>query len=401
MPASSSDRLEGGPVADEAWYEPTSFEVSVSWVYGWAPDAVVTDPSTEHPAEALRAVLREEVLAGPCVVPFSGGRDSSLVLAVACDVAAEAGVELPTALTFRYPGDPAADEDEWQDLLMDHLRGRGQRPPWLIRDIDDELDVVGPLVAPLLAERGHSLWPPAIGATVAIAQEAAGATVLSGEHGDEVLGARRATILSAAVRHRGRLPSPGRRQALHAALPRGVVAAGILASRRRLEWLTPAAGRRSRWLDARESLHDPLRWDNGVRSTAARRGTVLGSRTMEVLTQRWGSRLAAPLAHPRVLAALASFGGPRGLPDRRTGTRLLSGGSLPEAVCARRTKGVFNGSRFHRHTRAVIERWSGEGVDRRWVDVDALRATWTADVLDAGTSSLLQAAWLAQQGAIR
>jgi hypothetical protein len=43
-------------------------------------------------------------------------------------------------------------------------------------------------------------------------------------------------------------------------------------------------------------------------------------------------------------------------------------------------------------------RWSGEGADREWVDVEELRGQWRAGVFDAGTAGLLQAGWLAREG---
>jgi len=81
------------------------------------------------------------------VVAFSGGRDSSLLLAVAADLAAREGLEPPIALTFRYPGDPAADESSWQEFVVAHLRAAHLPFEWVCRDITTELDVIGPLRA--------------------------------------------------------------------------------------------------------------------------------------------------------------------------------------------------------------------------------------------------------------
>src|SRR4051794_21602991 len=58
----------------------------------------------------------------PCYLAFSGGRDSSLLLAVAVHVARERGLELPIALTARYPGHPDTVETKWQDMVARHVR---------------------------------------------------------------------------------------------------------------------------------------------------------------------------------------------------------------------------------------------------------------------------------------
>jgi hypothetical protein len=380
-------------------YAPTPYEVAAGWLHGQVRAAVVSGPHEGEPAAILRDALCEYILAGPCLVPFSGGRDSSLVLAVACSVAREAGVELPTALTFRYPGQPQADETRWQEMVMAHLAELGLRPSWRIRDVTDELDVVGPLITPLLLESGHPLWPPALGAPIAVAQEAAGATVLSGEHGDAVLAFRRATLLMGAVRRRGRgLHRPEWEAVAQAALPRSVLAVNTRLAGWAPPWLTPRGRARWKRLAATDALCDPLRWDRSIRRATSGRSVVVANASIERLSLRWGSHVVTPLADARVIGALARHGGRRGLAHRGALTRLLGGDLLPDELYGRRTKATFTASRFHRHTEATVKRWSGEGADPQWVDVPALKAAWSAGDLHPQMAGLVQAAWLTRQG---
>lgn len=380
-------------------YVPTAFEVACGWLHGELGDAVVTSRSDRSPAEALRDAVRSDLLTGTCLVPFSGGRDSSLVLAVACDVARQAGVDLPTAFTFRHPGQPEADETAWQELVMAHLAELGLRPAWQIRDVTVELDVVGPLVAPLLSKSGHPLWPPNLGAVIALAQTLPGGTVLSGEHGDTVLGLRRATLLAGTARRRGKgLSLTDWRAVADAALPRGVRAAWTRLGGWAPPWLTPVAQRRWRGLAARDTVQDPLRWDRSIRRATATRAAVTGMATIDSVSRTWGTRFASPLGDHEVIGALAGQGGWPGLASRGAMTRLLGGHLLPERLYSRHTKANFTASRFHDHTRATIAGWSGAGVDHQWVDVPALRAAWSVEQVHPQMGGLVQAAWLAQQG---
>src|SRR5699024_7885818 len=78
-------------------------------------------PAQDSTRAALDKVVRDSVRSGPCYVLFSGGRDASLVLALATRAARDNGVPDPIPVTAVYPGDEDADEREWQRLVLDHL----------------------------------------------------------------------------------------------------------------------------------------------------------------------------------------------------------------------------------------------------------------------------------------
>ena len=95
-------------------------------------------------APTVLAALERAVLPAlrrpPCLVSFSGGRDSSAVLAVAAYAAARHGLPAPIPATNRFPGAAEADESAWQERVIAHLG----LSDWLRLDLGDELDVVGP-----------------------------------------------------------------------------------------------------------------------------------------------------------------------------------------------------------------------------------------------------------------
>ena len=57
----------------------------------------------------------------PRIVSFSGGRDSSLVLAVVIRVARREGLPLPIPVTVRPAGDADHVEAGWQELVVRDL----------------------------------------------------------------------------------------------------------------------------------------------------------------------------------------------------------------------------------------------------------------------------------------
>ncbi|HYA10027.1 MAG TPA: asparagine synthase-related protein, partial [Gaiellaceae bacterium] len=91
-----------------------------------------------EPLAAFQAVVRAALERPPCLVSFSGGRDSSAVLAVAADVARRDGLPLPIPATALFPGSAESDESDWQEQVV---RGLGL-DDWLRVDVDDGFDCV-------------------------------------------------------------------------------------------------------------------------------------------------------------------------------------------------------------------------------------------------------------------
>lgn len=354
-------------------------------------------PPGSDPAAALRAALRPALARPPCVVAFSGGRDSSLILAVAADEAARAGLPAPVAFTLRYPGDVAADESAWQELMIGHLQARGLHIDWARRAITDELDLVGPLAAPVLRDHGGPTYPPAIAPTVLLAEVARGGTLVTGNFGDEVLGDHRAATLRAVWRRRGRaMTASDRRAALLAAAPEWGRRALLRTLVDERPWLHGTALDEVRERQVRDLAAQPLRWDASVRAALNPRAVRIGVATRERIAADRDCAVVDPLGSAEFVGALARFGGRWGRLGRTAATTVLGGGLLPAQVAGRRTKARFNGSRFGPVTKEFVRLWSGAGVDPRFVDVDQLRRVWCSAQPAAGSAMLLQQAWLSE-----
>jgi asparagine synthase (glutamine-hydrolysing) len=339
----------------------------------------------------LEGLLTEALTAGSVFVSFSGGRDSSALLALAVHVARREGLSLPVPITSRYPGDPDAEEDEWQELVIRHL----DMPDWLVLDATGSSDALGAWSTRVLRVVGHNVFPPGGVNAGFRAAHARGGVLIAGEPGDWVLGAHRMTILRHVVQRRGRVGPREWRAAAEAAAP---AALRRVAARRRtpdLPWLRPEAIEAHRRAAARDATADPLRWDNAVRSLRSRRFFTMGYPNITAVARAHGTERLDPLGSWRFLHAYAAWGGWRGLPSRTAATRLLCGDLLPEQVLRRRSKASFNRQSFGPATRAFARGWSGAGVDPQLVDADRLRSEWLAERPDGRTLGLLQEAWLA------
>ncbi len=348
--------------------------------------------ASELPA-VLENVLLRSLQRPPCVVAFSGGRDSAGLLAAAARAARRHGLPLPIPATYRFPGVPDSDENAWQDMVVRHIG----LEDWVRIDITDELDLVGPVAAPMLRRYGP-VWPPNSHFGGLLAPHARGGTFVTGVGGDELL-APSAHEAARALSGRRR-PRPGDVRGVAAI----VAPSALRASRARrrvvpLPWLTPDAAAAHAQARARASLQ-PLWWGKSVTHTWWRSRERLALSAS--LTAACGDDVTVvhPFMDRDFLRAVAGALWRLGFPTRAAAMDLLFGDALPEAVRHRSDKAAFFAPFVNRHSRAFIAQWDGTGVDEALVDVAALRACWAEEQVDARSYALLQSAWLAAGSAV-
>lgn len=329
---------------------------------------------------ALDSVLVPALERTPCVVSFSGGRDSSAVLALACDAARRHGLDLPVPVIMRFPQATGADEGEWQELVLGHL-GLGE--PEVV-SLTNELDAVGPLAAAFLLRHG-ARWPGNTHMHAPILALARGGTILTGVGGDELFG-------TSSPRRRARAFLLG-------SLP-GPVRARVHRARHPLDgygWLTAAGRALVAAAVAREEVSWPYRWDRALRHWFASRAFAAMDGNLSLLADDSDVTVVNPLITPPVLAEVMRAGGARGFVARSDAMRWLAGSVLPPAVIERQTKAVFTGALVGDATREFLAGWDGAGVDPTYVDIRRLREGFQVAEPDVRAVLLVQKAWLAKR----
>jgi hypothetical protein len=389
---SSVLRFPDGPVPERAGapYVMRGIELATSLVIGTdrtrAPLPRRPATTAELPG-VLEQVLIPALQRAPCVVAFSGGRDSAGLLAAATHAARRHGLPLPVPATYRFDGIADADESAWQESVVSHLG----LEDWVRVEVTDELDLVGPVAAPILRRFGP-LWPPNSYFAGLLTPHARGGTLVTGVGGDEMLEPGRhrvARLLQGQSR-----PARGDLRALIAPLaPAGL---RVRRGQRRLTalpWLVPDAAAAYAHALARELL-EPLWWGRAVtdgwwrsRQRLAMTASIAAASGDDVTVEH-------PFTDPLFLSAAADALWPAGFPNRGRAMDLLFGDMLPIAVRHRSDKAAFFAPFVNRHTRAFIDSWDGTGVDQTLVDAEALQACWSADRVDARSYALLQSVWL-------
>jgi asparagine synthase (glutamine-hydrolysing) len=376
------------------YYFPTNFEIATSWVHGRLTGGPRRDLH-ESPESVLEELLRPHLLAGTTYVAFSGGRDSSAVLAVANKLARAEGYSLPIPVTERYPEIADADESDWQERVVRFL----DLPDWVRIDVTSENDLLGSAVTDGLRRTGL-IWPPALHLKANLLRRLQPGALLTGEGGDEVFGLRRSTALH--HMHMRRRANSSRQESVRRALQslwpgavrRRSIERGFARSNLQ-PWLHEELLHRHHRLMSADLASEPLRWDRSIRWLSGRRNAALTSRNYELLAAEYGITLGQPFLDERFLDSFAHYGGAFGFPSRTAAMTTLFRHVLPEDVLRRKTKALFNRAFFGEKTRTFAEQWDGTGVDRADVDVDRLRNEWLSDQPSALSSPLLQSAWMA------
>ena len=372
---------------------PTPLEIASGLVVGEAPGAAAL-PRPERGVTALTALERAVLPAlarPPCLVSFSGGRDSSAVLAVATRVARREGLPLPVPTTLRFPQASDSEESEWQELVVRHL----DLDEWHRLEFIEELDAVGPIARAVLRRHGL-LWPPNTYVHQPMLEDARGGSLLTGIEGDGLLGGWRWRRAVDVVARRCRPEPKDALRLAYAALPK--VAKGAI-ERRRTDaipgWLRPEARRAAINAWAEEQSSEPVRWDRRLEWWARRRYLAVMQHCFGLLAADCEVQLVHPLLDRHFLATLASAGGPLGFGDRTATMRAIFAGVLPDELLARPRKAGFTQALWGAPARAFVESWDGSGVDHELVDEASLRAAWAQEGHDFRAATLLQAALLA------
>ncbi|QBI20274.1 hypothetical protein ER308_12320 [Egibacter rhizosphaerae] len=382
---------------DDVLYRMTPLEIARGFVLDDDPARRVRPASSPPPDP--RTVLEECLLRAleyqPCVVAFSGGRDSSVLLALAVRVARREGVPLPVPVTRRFPRFEDTREDEWQELVIQHLGVE----EWVRVDLDDDaLDLIGPVAGPRVREHGV-LWPPLLHQDEPAVAHALGGAVIDGEGGDQVFGLDIHRIAPLVLAHRfPRYRAMRRLPGVAAALvpdpgQRAVSYHRLRTLEAEMPWLREAAMADLRRDLAREHGALPLRWDQSIRGLLHHRARRLGLGNRTELARRRRVEYIHPFLEPRFLESLARAGGPTSLGPRSEAMTSLFSDLLPRAVLRRRTKASFNPVVHGRFSREFAEQWDGSGVDERLVDLDRLHEEWRSPAPNGRTHALLQAAW--------
>lgn len=372
-------------------------------MYGFEPSPSTftsDDGAGKGGVVALRARIAAALTKPPCFVAFSGGRDSSIVLAIALSESKKHGLPPPIALTLRYRNVPMSAETQWQEFVIRHLNIRD----WIISDVDDEDDVLGDASRASLARNGL-MWPATLHAKASLLSVAAGGTLLTGEGGDEVFGTRRVTPIRIATQLAlaGRVTPAVLRDCWNVVQPRRARIAAI--TRREshkiahyLPWVRPAVRRAHAARFAADLASEPLAFKNSINWYASRRIASVGSRNYGYVARQFDVDLVEPLLDRGFLAEIHSRGDLLGPTSRTEFVTDLFSDELPAGLLARQSKAVFTGAFIGRQSHSFARRWSGGGIDPDLIDIGLLRLHWKSDQVLPGTMLLLQQAWLYEQG---
>ncbi|SFA98122.1 asparagine synthase (glutamine-hydrolysing) [Amycolatopsis marina] len=370
-------------------------EIAGGWVNGY-DDVPFPSAAGDGPRRVLDRLLVRHLRRSPCLVAFSGGRDSSVVLAAAVAAARREGLPLPIPVTLTYPDAPKSNEAEWQHAVLDHL-GIAER---VTLTVHDEHDPIGPIAAPLLRRHGI-VWSPNFAPTWRMMDLARGGVLLTGEGGDELFGLKRITPLTKSIKARGRVRPGVYQDVVRALAPARTRSHTALRQRYRRPWLRAPVEALLARRDAADAAAYALHAGRNAWQFTIRRCARRSYESIRVLGAEIDVEYVQMFAEPELVVSVATAAGFWGWSGRTATMRHLFDDLLPQAVFERGTKAVFTNAVFTEHAREFARGWTGGGVDPELVDPEALRANWLSHTPHAPSMALLQQAWLASDRAAR
>lgn len=359
-----------------------------TYAFPWTDHAIAT-PHTRKVRDSPRTVLERVVASAfsdrPVYVLFSGGRDSSAVLALAIREARRLGADDPVPVIIRHRNAPRSEEREWQELVLDHLAVSSPR----VVNFHGEQSLLSEAATESLRQHGL-LWPPALHLHRAIYRTLEPGTILTGEGGDLIIEGRRITPLADTLRQ-GRLRTSLRaaRQLMRETKVRSQLAERLTEAS---PWLTPQA--RRHLYSAVDSPPEPLRWNRSLKSDTSTRPAVLARSNFESVVRAHGHIPLNPLENAEFVRSLEHAGGMFGLGSRTQMMRYLFHDLLPDAVLSRTSKAAFNETRWLELEHSFARDWRGEGIDHDLIDAEALRHAWLSPMPSPLAAVHLHAAWL-------
>ena len=370
----------------------TPLELAIGFVLGESEPIELPTGGHGGPLAQLEAALMPSLLRPPCLVSFSGGRDSSLVLAVATRAARRGGLDDPIPATIRVPAAREADESAWQERVVADL---GMQE-WLRLDFTDELDAVGPLARAALRRHGL-LFPFNAHFHMPLLDAAHGGSLLTGIGGDELFAGSTSPRAAAVLAGRVRPVARDVRRLAFFASPAPLRRCWHRRAELPFPWLSAAGRAAATAAFAAQEAAEPRRL---ARRLSWLRGTPalsIGTASLATLAADAGAAIAHPLLDPALWSAVARTAPRGGYLGRTQAMEALFADVLPGDVLARSDKAGFDEVFFARHSRALAAAWTGEGAPTEIVDVPRLRAHWTEPRPRAQSFMLLQSAFLASE----
>lgn len=360
----------------------TALELASGAVLGLAAGRAKESAGLSTPLAELEASVLPGLLRPPCVVSFSGGMDSSFVLAVATRVARREGLPEPIAVTWRFTGAPKAEESRWQERVIAAL----DLHSWQLLQAGDDLDIVGPVADRLLSRHGV-LHPFNLHLHLPIVELAVGGSLLTGVGGDQILSGWRQRPLSVGQRVRGHVPGRAvarlRRQQGTDGTP----------------WLQARAARAVFRRHRQELRAQPRALDQRISWHARRRDLLMTCASLTTIAGDHDVHVVNPLVDPRFLSALSVTAGSSTALNREELLRTIADGKLPPEAIALRPKARFLEVFLRDQTREFVRSWDGTGVDSEFVDPEALREVWSRWPIPGRTAGIVQQLWLASNHA--